>query len=70
MPVTPEQVLSWREALGGRRFLLAIGCSLVNTVLFGMGILSENGYLMIISGTVIAYITARTTQAVVTPEGK
>ena len=61
--MTPEQLVAWREAVGGRRFWLCIGCSLINTVLFAMGILSESGYLFVIGGTVIAYISARTTEA-------
>lgn len=62
--MTPELFTTWREAIGGRRFLLAVGCAAINTVLFAAGILSEAGYLTIISGTVLTYIGARVTEVI------
>lgn len=62
--MTPKQVADWREALGGTRFLLTVGCSAINSMFFISGALTENGYLSILGGTVFAYIAAATTQAV------
>jgi len=66
--VTPTDVAAWREALGGRKFLLCVGCSGINTALFAAGTLSESGYLMILGGTVFSYIGARVTQAIANKE--
>jgi hypothetical protein len=67
--VTPEKVSTWISALGGRRYLLCIGCALINTVIYASGLpmhapMSESGYLMIISGTVITYVGANVTQKI------
>ncbi len=62
--MTPETLTAWREATGGRRFLLAVGCSAINTLLFACGILSESGYLMILGGTVFTYIGARVSESI------
>lgn len=64
--MTPQEVTNWRAALGGTRFLLTVGCSVINSVFFACGVLSENGYLMILSGTVFAYVASATTQAITT----
>lgn len=50
---------------GGRRFLLCVGCAAINTILFAWGTLSESGYLLIVSGTVVAYITGNVAQRAV-----
>lgn len=54
----PSQVIEWREALGGRRFLMCMGAALVNTALFAFGLLSEGGYMGAFGMTVGAYLTA------------
>jgi hypothetical protein len=56
--VTPSAIVAWREALGGRKFLMCMGASFVNTLLFTVDVLSEAGYLMTFSGTVAAYLAA------------
>jgi hypothetical protein len=66
--MTPEQLTAWREAVGGRKFWLCVGCAALNTLLFACGILSESGYLMIIGGTVFTYLGVRTTTAIANKE--
>lgn len=48
--------------IGGRRFVLAVGCGLVNTILVAAGVITPEVYQWIILGTVAAYITGSTTQ--------
>ncbi len=57
-----QWVADLRSALGGSRFLLTCGCSIINSAFFATGTLTENGYLMILGGTVFAFITAGTAQ--------
>lgn len=52
------------QSFGGRRFLLTVGCGLINTVLLWHGKLDTGSYTAIILGTVGAYITANTVQKV------
>lgn len=54
--MTPQNFTAWREALGGRRFILSIGASIVNTGLFVAHILSEQGYLTTFAATIGAYL--------------
>jgi hypothetical protein len=63
MAFDPSIITRWREALGGRRYLMCMGASLVNTLLFAFGILSEMGYLVIFHATVGAYLVARHAEA-------
>lgn len=56
--VKPSDLAAWREAAGGRRFLMCMGASLVNTGLFACGPLSEQGYLTAFGLTVGAYLAA------------
>jgi len=60
--VTPASFTAWRDALGGRRFLMSMGAHLVNTLLFLHGVLSESGYLMTFGSTVAVYVGANVTQ--------
>lgn len=65
--MTPEKVAQWREALGGRRFLMCMGCAFINTILFAIGFplahpMTEGGYLMILGGTVFTFVSANTTE--------
>lgn len=57
--MTPAQFTEWREACGGRRFLMTMGANGVNTLLFACGRLSEQGYLTTFAATVGAYLLAR-----------
>ena len=52
------------QTFGGRRFLLTVGCSLINTLLLWHDKLDTGSYTAIILGTVGAYITANTVQKV------
>ena len=54
--MTPQQVQAWREALGGRRFLMCMGAHFINTALFVWGPLDQSGYLTTFGGTVAAYL--------------
>lgn len=56
--MSPATFTLWREALGGRRFLLTLGANAVNSWLFWQGKLTEGGYLTAFAGTVVAYIAA------------
>lgn len=51
-------------SLGGRRFLLTVGCGVVCTVLVWHGKISDQVFAAIILGTVAAYITGNTVQKV------
>lgn len=55
--MTPARLHTWIEAAGGRRFLLTLGCGLVNSGLLVAGYLSESGYVQLILGTVAVFIT-------------
>jgi hypothetical protein len=56
-------------ALGGRRFLMTIGCGAATTALQAAGKLDPAGttYAMVVIGTVGAYITGNTYQKVKSP---
>lgn len=56
MALTPETFIAWREAFGGRRFLLTIGSALINSIFLIAGILSETNYMAVLGGTVFAYL--------------
>lgn len=52
------------QTLGGRRFLLTVGCGIVSSILLWYGKLDTGSYTAIILGTVGAYIAANTVQKV------
>ena len=56
--MTPQDLIGWRKALGGRRFLMFMGAHVINTALFVHGTLSEQGYLITFASTVGAYLAA------------
>lgn len=47
---------------GGRRFVMAMGCGIVNTGLVQLGSITPEVYQWIILGSVAAYITGNTAQ--------
>jgi hypothetical protein len=59
------------ERIGGRRFLLTLGCGIATTVLQFFGKLDPAGstYALVVIGTVGAYITGNTVQKVKAPNG-
>jgi hypothetical protein len=54
--MTPEQLHKWIEAAGGRRFLLTLGSSIVNTGLVIAKVISETTFAQLIMGTVAVFI--------------
>jgi hypothetical protein len=50
------------DDIGGRRFVLCVGCSTVCSILLWFGKLSDSSFVTIISGTVLAYVGADTFQ--------
>jgi hypothetical protein len=48
--------------LGGRRFLLTLGCGIATTILVWFGKIDGMTYSAVILGTVAAYITGNTWQ--------
>lgn len=55
-------VREWTDACGGRRFLLALGCGIVNTILVVFKAIDGNIYRDVILGTVAVYIGSATYQ--------
>ena len=56
------------EKVGGRRFFMVMGCSIISTVLCWYAKISGAEYVTIISLTVGAYIGGNTTQKVLVKE--
>ncbi|WP_332823129.1 hypothetical protein [Stutzerimonas kunmingensis] len=50
--------------IGGRRFLLTVGCGVVTSLLLWFGKIGEATYATVILGTVGAYIAGNTYQKV------
>lgn len=46
------------EIVGGRRFMLCVGCGLMSSILVWFGKIDSAGYVTLTLGTVGAYITA------------
>lgn len=51
-----DKLTAYREALGGRRFLITLGCGVVNTILVALKLIDNSTYQTIILGTVAVYI--------------
>lgn len=56
--MTPTELTEWREAYGGRRFLLTLGAGIVDTLLLWFGKLDATSYVTLTMGTVGVYIGA------------
>lgn len=62
--MSPGTLITWREALGGRRFLLTVGAGVVNTALVWFGKISPEIFRDLILGTVAVYIAGATVHKV------
>lgn len=62
--MTPETIAAYREAFGGRRFLLTVGAGIVDTLLLVGGYIDQETYSNLTLWTVAAYIAAGTAQKV------
>lgn len=60
----PQTFIAWREAFGGRRFLLTLGAGVVNTLLRIWNYIDISSYVTLTIATVGAYIAAGTYQKV------
>lgn len=67
-PMTPERFTHWREAWGGRRFMLTVGAGIVDTILLWFEKIDQATYSNLTLWTVAAYIAAGTVQKVSTPK--
>ena len=66
--INPKHVAAWIYGFGGRRFVMAGGAGMVNTLLFVFHVLSESGYLTLTGMTVGAYLAANTIESMRTPK--
>lgn len=62
--MSPAQFIAWREAFGGRRFLLTLGAGVVNTALLVRGYIDQDTFFNLVTWTVGPYIAAGTVQKV------
>lgn len=51
-----EKITTYRETLGGRRFILCLGCGVASTALLIGGYITETTWRDVVMGTVGAYI--------------
>lgn len=58
------------DRVGGRRFVMCMGCAMVCTVLVWFAKISGGEFTAIILGTVAAYIAGNTGQKVWEPKGE
>lgn len=62
--MAPDALIAWREALGGRRFLMTMGAGVIDALLLYVDKLDASSYVTLTLGTVAAYIAAGTTEKV------
>lgn len=60
--MSPRRITEYREAFGGRRFLLTVGAGIVNTALRVFDFIDQATYSNLTLWTVAAYITGATAQ--------
>lgn len=58
----PETLRAWIAAAGGRRFLLTLGAGVMSSVLLACGQLTSGDYVLVVLGTVGAYIAGNSWQ--------
>jgi hypothetical protein len=56
--VKPETLAAWRDALGGRRFILTLGAGVVDAMLVWFGKITSADFVLVTSATVGPYIAA------------
>ncbi len=66
--MTPEIAAAWLEALGGRRFLLVLGCGIVDAVLVWFGKITSGDFVLVTSATVGVFIAGNAYQKSRTPQ--
>jgi hypothetical protein len=62
--MTPEKLAAYREAIGGRRFIMTIGAGIFDTALVVGHFISEQTYLTLTLATVAVFIGAKTYEQV------
>lgn len=62
--MTPEQFTAWREAFGGRKFWLTLGCGVVCSAMRWFDRIDNPTFRDVVLGTVGVYIAGATYQAV------
>lgn len=65
--MSSTQFRKWVEAIGGRRFLLALGAGIMSSILVWFTKISSETYQWVILGTVGAFISAATWQKTKVP---
>lgn len=54
--MTPERLAAWRDAFGGKRFLLTLGAGLVDAILVWFGKITSGDFVLVTAATVGAFI--------------
>jgi hypothetical protein len=62
--LSPEVFTAWREALGGRRFLMTMGAGAVHGAMLFLRLIDQNIYMTLTISTVAVYIGANTAQKI------
>lgn len=60
--MNPTNIAAWLEAVGGRRFLLSLGCGVACTVLVYLGKIDAATFQNVVIATVAAFIAGNTYQ--------
>jgi hypothetical protein len=62
--MTPAEFTAWRDALGGRRFFVAVGAGLMQTALLYLGHIDQYIFRDLTIAIVASYVTGATIQRV------
>ena len=60
--MTPDTASAWLDAFGGRRFLLVLGCGVVNAALVWFGKITSADFVLVTSATVSVFIAGNAYQ--------
>lgn len=67
----PETIKAYREAIGGRRFIMVMGAGVVTSALVFCGKIDVGAYVTLQLATIGAYVAANTTERIKgTPDQK